>query len=67
VDEAAELGASELTLIGVLRDGGWLFVPVGFFARMSPADRRVRPLDRPAASRGVDGSRPRRDQCCRHV
>jgi MFS family permease len=37
VDEAAELGASEPTLIGVLRDGGWVFVLVGFCARMPPA------------------------------
>jgi len=37
VDEAAEVGASEPTLIGVLRDGGWVFVLVGFVARLPPA------------------------------
>lgn len=37
MDEAAEVGASEPTLIGVLRDGGWVFVLVGFVARLPPA------------------------------
>jgi MFS family permease len=37
VDEAVELNASDPTLVGVLRDGGWVFVLVGFVARLPPA------------------------------
>jgi MFS family permease len=37
VDEAVELNASDPTLGGVLRDGGWVFVLVGFVARLPPA------------------------------